>query len=268
MRMLAWFIALMVMVGASKAGVAAVLEDLYDAEVIITGTGAAERERGFRDGLREVVVRLTGSTAVLADRRLTPLFDRPGAFVAAFDYEDRMKGIPVHDEQGTRERPHFLRMQFDSARLDAALEARGVALWGTDRPLLVVWLGVRDWVRDYVLAAEGDPGYGQRAVLLETARRRGVPIVLPAMDATDRAAVTYDVMAAPVEASLAKASRRYGADGWLFGTLVLGPEGYWDMVWTLRIGESRHTWALVGVTFDAALRSGIRQSAQILAERD
>jgi uncharacterized protein len=27
-----------------------------------------------------------------------------GTFVADFDYHDRMGGIPVHDEQGTRDR--------------------------------------------------------------------------------------------------------------------------------------------------------------------
>ncbi|MBV8766492.1 MAG: hypothetical protein JO137_08870 [Hyphomicrobiales bacterium] len=39
------------------------------------------------------------------------------AFVVTFSYVDVMAGIPIHDDQGTYDRPHYLTMKFDPAKM-------------------------------------------------------------------------------------------------------------------------------------------------------
>jgi hypothetical protein len=90
-----------------------------------------------------------------------------------------MAGIPTHDEQGTRDRPHFLRMRFDAAKFDAALKKEGLPKWSGKRPLVAVWLAVKEAKRKYVLAREGGDGAGQRGGLRSASARRAIPSVLP-----------------------------------------------------------------------------------------
>src|SRR5688500_10874251 len=98
------------------------MPDLYRAKILVTGTAEPERTRGLRDGLVQVVIKLTGDAPLAGDARLEGMLRDPQRWVERFDYEDRLKDIPIHDEQGSRDRPYFLHMRFDPARLDPELQ--------------------------------------------------------------------------------------------------------------------------------------------------
>ncbi len=249
---------------AHGAAAAVVVEDLYRAQTIVTGTEEPERSRGLRNCLVEVVAKLTGDAALARGERIQPLLTQVHRYVQTFEYEDRMKGIPLHDEQGTRQRPHYLRVRFKAQPLKAALHERGIALWPARRPLVAVWLGVRTAVGDYVVYAQGSDGYGQREVLLESAGRQGVPVWLPQRSAATQA-VGFAAVAADDARSLAALSPE--ADALLLGTLDIDAQGYWESRWTLhRDQRSPQRWGQRGVTFDTAIRDGVQRSALLLSD--
>jgi len=241
-------------------GIAAEVENLYGSQAIVTGTEEPERTRGFGAALRDVLVKLTGNATLARDRRLDALCAQPHRFVDHFEYEDRMKNIPVHDEQGTRERPHYLRVVFKKTEIDAALRRLHLPKWGPDRPLIAVWLGIRTARASYVLTSSGPNGYGQRAVLVETAVRRGLAIWLPP---AGQSAVQFDQVAAGNIEALKAASPETGA--LLVGTLSIAPGGYWDIAWTLHHSTEAENWTLSNVSFDRALEDGLQTSALILS---
>lgn len=235
--------------------------DLYRAETIVTGTGEAERIRGFREGLREVIVKLTGDPRLFGDRRLDETLRDPQRWVADFELEDRMKGIPVHDEQGTRERPHFLRMRFEAARLDAELGRLGLSKWA-DRPPIAVWLGVRTGAASYLLSASGPEGYGQRVSLLRSAERRGLQVTLPPERSTEVSIALEDVAADDL--SRLEAASEPGS-AILSGLLSIAEGGRWDIRWRLvHRGRSR-AWSKMGISFDVALLDGLDTAALTLS---
>jgi len=236
--------------------------DLYSAQTIVTGTASSERLRGLRVCLSDVVVKLTGDASILMRDDLESLLARAPSLVAALELEDRMKGIPVHDEQGTRERPHYLRIRFEKDSLNAELDRMGLRLWSADRPRLGVWLGVQTTASGYIVSDKGDRGYAQRAVLKETAERRGVPIALPDSRVADNTVSFTDVATGAADKLSALLP---GATVMLTGTLVLGESGYWDNRWSLHLDGYRHEWSMRGVTFDSAIREGIQRSAAILS---
>lgn len=237
--------------------------DLYSAQTVVTGTVEPERTRGFRAGLADVIVKLTGDARLAGDARLQPLLEKPHRFVERFEYEDRMKGIPVHDEQGTRERPHYLRIRFKPAAMDAALAQLGLSKWLVPRPRLAIWLGVIEARDSFVLSASGPEGYGQRLVVAETAARRGIPVWLPAKDTT----ITVDDVREGNAAKLRHAAP--DADALLAGTLALVPGGYWDINWRFRsknpTGDRTKRWTMRRVTFDTAIKGGLETAALILS---
>jgi hypothetical protein len=238
---------------------------LYQAETIVTGRGESERLRGFRIGLEEVVAKLSGDAERVRSQGVKRLLTRAADFVERYEYEDRMQGIPIHDEQGTRERPHYLRMTFRRSAVDETLRVLGMTPWGGDRPKVMVWLGIRDSVRSYVLGSETAFGYGQREVLKSVSKERGVPIMLPVMDAKDRAVIAYDSIAEGDLSRLRLASERYDADATLFGTLVMNETGYWILAWSLDWKSHLRRSQLEGVTFDVALRAAIERAAKIFS---
>jgi hypothetical protein len=257
-----WFLgALALLLGlASPSAGARVVDDLYKAQTVVTGTEEPERTRGFREALETVVVKLTGDTRLASDPRILSLAASPHRFVEAFEYEDRMKDIPVHDEQGTRERPHFLRVTFSRQAIDDALDRLGAGKWPADRPVVAVWLGIETTAGQFVLTDSGPEGYGQRAVITETASRLGLPIALPS---ASRSAIGFGEVENDRIASLRAAAP--GADAHLVGRLTVRNDGYWDIAWSFHAARDVHHWSLSRATFDAALKQGLANAAGTLS---
>jgi uncharacterized protein len=255
--------AMLLVVGAPTGALE--VEDFAFAEVIVTGTEEPERTRGFGLGLAEVIVKLTGDARLADSEKIAPLLARAGTFVERFAYEDRKKGIPIHDEQGTRERAHFLRMWFKEADVRQALEGVGLRIWGRDRALVAVFLTIQDARRRFVLASSGEAGSLQREVLQEAARRRGVPTaLLSGHDIIDHEAAAARIAGGDT-VSLWPEAERLSAGAILAGQLSITPSGYWSITWFLDTGGGVRSWSLDNVTFDAALKSGIETAARVLS---
>lgn len=255
-----WAVAL-ISVAASPVPV----DDLYRARAFVTGQGETNRGRGFALCLEDVLVKLSGDPSLLGDTRLAALKAHAVDFVAAFHYRDRMAGIPVHDEQGTRERPYDLYVAFDHAAIDTALRGLGRQPWRV-RPRVAVMLGVQDARARYVLASDGDRGLGQRQSLAEIATRRGLPFVLPSSTILGRRGVTYSRLAAGEALPLAAAAKDAGGDVALIGTLVWSePLLGWVADWRLDWQGKTHRWRIRGVSFDDAFRNAVDGAELLLS---
>jgi hypothetical protein len=220
---------------------------LYRTVTIVTGTGEESRHRGFAECLRQVLVKVAGDPRLAEDARVGGLAGEAANFVRDFGYRDRMAGIPVHDEQGTRDRPHFLTVEFEPARIDAALRALGRAPWPEPRPRVAVMLTVRTGDVAYVLASDGASGRDQREALEAAAERLGLPVVLP-------------------DTAMAAAGRRPQADVTVVGSLVWSDTALgWAAEWTFQAPDHSANWAEAGVSFDQAFRTMLGRAALILS---
>jgi hypothetical protein len=249
--------------GFTSGAAAEVVRDLYRAETVITGTEEPERSRGLREAFADLVVKLTGNASLKNDVRLVSLLQRAGDFVQEIEFEDRMRGIPVHDEQGTRERPHYLRVRFRPETVERALADHGIKVWPADRPLVAVWFKVDTASDEYLLEPDGAKGYGQREVFHETARRLGLPIAL-APQRPERLPLTPADLAESDISRVREATTRGGA--LLVGSIVLTATGSWDAWWLLEWEGTRTRWDLGAVTFDTAIKDGLQRTARILAQ--
>lgn len=237
--------------------------ELYKAETIVTGTVEPERSRGFAAGALQVLVKLTGQPETADIPEAVELQKQAGEMVAEFSYEDRMKDIPVHDEQGTRERPHFLRIRFDQQKFDAAIEKAGFVKWKGKRPAVAVWLGVRDARREYILSRDGEDGYAQRAVFGDASKLRSIPVILPENAQT---AVTFADIENGNRKTIEAYSLEHGADAVLMGLLEFDGNAYWNCRWSVHGQGVEMQWNLTGVTFDHALKGAIDRIMVAYAE--
>jgi hypothetical protein len=244
---------------------AAGVDDLYRAQAFVTGEEKPERTAGFGEGLKEVLVKLSGDPDLAGDPAVAAMSADAALYVRAYSYRDLMAGIPIHDEQGTRQRPFELTIDFDPAKVDAALNSLGRKVWMVARPRVAVFASVAYGASSYALTRDGQRGRDQREALASAARRFGMPIVLPTDPAISPTGLGSASLPADA-AQLAASAKALGGDVGLAGALVWNPDALtWTARWTLVSAGRSYRWQVSGVSFDEAFRSAIGGAAQILS---
>ncbi|HET9413725.1 MAG TPA: DUF2066 domain-containing protein [Pseudolabrys sp.] len=246
--------------------IAANTDDLYRAQAIVTGQREETRGAGFTQCLTDVLVKLSGDPRLFGDPRVAAMGAQAGSFVREFHYRDRMAGIPVHDEQGTRDRPYDLMVRFHPAEIDAALRTLGREPWLTPRPRVVVFVSVRHGPTTYVLASDGRRGPGMADSLKAAADRVGMPVTLPEQAALARAGLSLDEFTTGDFNRFDATARAMGGDLGLVGLLEWNDEALgWIAEWRLRVEGKPYQWQARGVNFDEAFRRATRGAVQILS---
>ena len=240
--------------------------ELYRAKTVVTGQGEANRIVGFASCLEDVLIKLSGAQKLAGSRRLAAHKSNAKSFVRAFSYHDQMSGKPIRDEQGTRDRPYDLTVDFEERKIDELLKTLGLKPWLSHRPLLAAFVEMKQGPKNYVVTADGAQSDLQRDALLAAADKRGMGIVLPSAAALARSSLNGAELKAVPSSTLALLAAEQGGEVALVGQLVwddreLGWATQWQMDWH----DRTHRWQVRGVTFDEAFRRGIGGAAQVLS---
>lgn len=160
---------------------------LYGGHAIVTGTDSRQRQEGFEACLRDVLVKVSGDPALRDDPRIAAFARTAQQLAEDFNYQDRMSDVPLHDEQGTRDRPYDLAVRFAPAKIDAILAKLGEKPWLQPRPpLLLHIMIVRDRLRVPLTADDvGDERMREAAVA--AGDKYGMRVVLPPKSAASAA---------------------------------------------------------------------------------
>jgi uncharacterized protein len=246
--------------------IATAADDLYRAQAIVTGQGEANRIVGFASCLEDVLIKVSGAQKLAGDRRLAAYKSNAKGLVRAFSYHDQMSGTPTRDEQGTRDRPYDLTVDFDETKIDDLLKALHIKPWLSHRPVLAVFVEMQQGLKSYMVTADADQAAIQRESLLAAAARRGMIVVLPSAAALAESNINGAAFGTTTSSKFGSVAARQGGEVALIGRLVwddreLGWATQWRMDWQNRT----HRWRIRGVTFDEAFRRAIGGAAQILS---
>jgi hypothetical protein len=241
--------------------------DLYRAQAVVTGEGEANRIIGFAACLEDVLIKVSGAHKLAGDRRLAAYKSNAKSFVKAFSYHDQFSGKPKRDEQGTRDRPYDLTVDFEESKIDGILKALGLKPWLSHRPLLAVLVEMKQGPKNFIVTADGTHSDLQRDALLAAADRRGMGVVLPSAQALAKLNLDGAGLKPVPSSTLAAVAAEQGGEVTIVGQLVwddrkLGWTTHWQMDWQGRM----HRWQVRGVTFDEAFRRGIGGAAQGLSD--
>lgn len=256
----------MMMLVCSTGAMAAAGADLYSTKVTVTGQGEPNRMTGFAAALEDVLIKVSGAEKLNGDRRLAAYRMKAKDFVKSFSYRDQFFGKPKRDEQGTRDRPFDLTVNFEEGRIDEILKSLGLKPWLLSRPRLAVFVAMEQGAKNYIVTTDGSQSDLQRDALLAAADKRGMEIVLPDAAALAKSNMTGAELKTPSFPALTPLATELGGEVVLVGRLVwddrdLGWATQWQMVW----GGRTHRWQLRGLTFDETFRRGIGGAAQILS---
>ncbi|CAN7698635.1 DUF2066 domain-containing protein [Mesorhizobium sp. LjNodule214] len=245
---------------ADAAGTA----ELYQAQTIVTGQGEVNRQIGFRDCLDRVLVRVSGDQRLPQKPEMLALHDKAGDFVDTFRYRDRLEGIPVHDEQGTHDRPHDLTCLYKPEVIDKLLTQLGSKPWLGERPRLAVFLTAEQGAKRFVLTADDPRGEAMRESFVNATGPLLMHIVFP--PAVLPSSMDEKALRAADIAMLDQLAKRAGADQALAGSIVWSDKELgWIADWRLAMEGKTYAWQVRGVSFDEAFRVAMRGAAQVLS---
>jgi uncharacterized protein len=225
----------------------------YRADVIVTGTDMRQRPWGFARTLREVLVKTSGDPRLKDDPRLLALAEQADRFVACFEYVDLMADVPLHDDQGTSDRPYRLNVSFMPTEIDAILRRFGDKPWRGQRPLIVPVLLVHGRKPPaYVLSAKIAAGAEQRGAFATAANEFGMQARIP----NDRELLSWDAKVGrfPSEPPPSSAGEAVVVGTLDWSETLPGWIGQWQMRWR----GVDYTWGIKGVNYDAAFRNIVR----------
>jgi hypothetical protein len=242
------------------------LADIYTTRVVVTGKDERNRALGFKLCFEDVVVKVSGDSSIVRDRRFASLGANAGQYVSTFSYRDRLEGKPVHDEQGTYDRPHFLTCQFDPPKIDSVLRTLGRKPWLGHRPRLVMVLAVHGRVNSGILSSDGAFDPDMREALATAAQRYGLTVNLPSVATLQDNQISIDTAGITPGARLLRVAGLSDGELPLVGDLRWSDAAFgWVVHWSLETSGRRHRWFVSGVNYDEAFRNAVRGAARVLS---
>lgn len=203
------WLALCALAPAAPATGAETLGDLYS----VTVPYAGNNEIAFREAMRDILIRVTGRPDAPDLEHLAPLVAEASRYVVSF----------------RRSPGGQLAVAFDGPAIENAVDASGLAYWGSERPLTLVFLALDRGAGRRVLVHAGATG-DERSRIERGAARRGLPVVWPGPG--DDLVRALQQAWSGEHAPLIEAARRYGAEGVLIGRATPGPSGSATVEWT------------------------------------
>ena len=223
---------------AAGNAAAVVVDNLYRAQVEVDGRDDESRDEGFERALSEVLVRITGTRELLDDEDIEPLLEDARELADAYQYVD------VEGQLN-------LRVTFSASGVSRALAERDQAVWGANRPGVLVWFVTQeragreliqrdDFMPAFLEESQQPVTLSQRpedgpwkAALLDQATRRGVPVLLPFFDDQDQDRLSVSELWGQFRESIDAASERYSPDR-IAVVRVNERGGEWQARWQLR----------------------------------
>ncbi|MGC2074655.1 MAG: DUF2066 domain-containing protein [Xanthobacteraceae bacterium] len=242
------------------------LDDVYTTQAVVTGKDERNRPLGFRLCFDDVLIKVSGDASIVSDSRFENLAASAGQYVSTFSYRDRLEGKPVHDEQGTYDRPHFLTCHFDLQKIDDVLKTLGRRPWSGNRPRLVMLVVVHGRTNGGVLSSDGSFDPDMREALANAARRYGITVNLPSVATLQSNQISIDTPAITAGDRLSKLTELPNNELPLVGDLRWSDAALgWVAGWGLEESGRWHRWSVRGVNYDEAFRNAVRGAARVLS---
>jgi hypothetical protein len=252
------FISLLMLSFASFA-TAEQLRNLYDVEVVTQSQSARDLRTASREALAILFVRVSGSNDVINNPVIKSAISNAQTYMRQFQYQRRN----VEVSRGVTEERLYAVIEFEPELVDSQLREAGLPLWSNNRPTILVWLTVEDLNGRRFATQESDPAIA--TAIIDSAKRRGLAVKLPAYDLEDTLAVSVDEAWQLSNYRMQVAAERYGADTVLLGRASQLSNGLWLGKWLYQQGTQRLDYDLEAGDIEQYIRSALDPVAEQLA---
>jgi len=173
------------------------VNDLYQASVIVESQAREQREQAIKEALQAVFLKVGGKKSVLTHDVLKKAKRRASRYVSQYRYQQKDQLLS-------------LVVSFNEAKVNQLFEQASLALWGSLRPQVLLWIIDEQGASRRILASDADSIIP--ASVNDFSVKRGLPIIMPLMDLTDNELVVVSDFWEYFPEQVQQASLRYFAD--------------------------------------------------------
>ena len=229
------------------------VDDLYTANLPAADRRPATLRAARRDGLVQVLVKVTGSVPRPDNAAVRAALDKAEDYLSSYSYESSAPGALR------------FKLVYDASAVQALLREAGLPLWTANRPRVLVWWVTHvDGRRRFVSAQEQAEAH---RVLRDSFALRGVPLQIPLFDLEDTARLSPGQAWRQSSAALVDASQRYRGAQLLTARAARLSDGSWSGDWRM-LHEGR--WlsrSARGLALEQFTALGAALAAEALASR-
>ena len=232
------------------------IDGLYEVRVRVDDESQAARKKAIRTAMRQMLIKVTGGVNTPAAGQLGNLASKPTGFVQQYRYE---RG----SDSENSEELLFLRVSFDPKAVNSQLRIAKMPIWGSIRPKVLVWMAIEDRIERQILGRDGNPELTQ--LVQDLADKRGVPLLLPLMDASDYEKIQFTDVWGGFKDKILSASQRYKADAILIGRVYRDEPDGWQARWTILHRDQSLYWNTSGYELAEIFSVGVDGTVDTLA---
>lgn len=173
------------------------VSDLYQANVVVDSQTREQREQAIKQGLQSVFLKVGGKKSVLAHKVLKKAQRRASSYVSQYRYQRKNEQLS-------------LVVIFNEDKVNQLFKEAKLALWGSLRPQVLLWLIDEQGASRTIIASDADSTIPES--VHDFSVKRGLPIIMPLMDLTDNEQVVLSDFWGYFPEQIQQASSRYFAD--------------------------------------------------------
>ena len=185
------------------------VKDLYLVKLPVAEQGKTALRKVSLEGFKEVLVRKSGSSAILQSEEVRRAYRKVTSYLQRFEYAR---------QEDPEELSYIISLYFEPRLIDGLIQESKMPLWGSNRPLTIVWLAVEEGFERKIVV-ENSLDNSSFELLQANGLRRGLPIILPLMDLEDELVVSISDIWGRFPTAIETASERYAADVALYGRI-------------------------------------------------
>jgi hypothetical protein len=222
---------------------AATVAWLYEVDVPVTDQSADVRAAASRQALLIVLKRVSGLADVPMDATVTGALQSPQRYFTQYRYRTDTTGAAASNQL-------VLSVRFAETAVRKLVSDAGLPFWSSNRPTTLALIAVDEGGSRVVLGTSDT--HALLTGLRDRASERGLPLLLPSMDAQERSDASSASLWSGNAALLERTAATYGAERILLGRVVHGPSGAWRAEWQLSAGADRQAFDLESSSAEAA----------------
>ncbi|GGI88472.1 hypothetical protein GCM10009332_27320 [Shewanella gelidii] len=204
-------VALLIILSATPLAGAVEVSDLEQTDIKVDSRDRALRNAALTEALKRVYVKNSGTVQVLQNEFIQTSVKSPRRYLSQFRYFDLDGQL-------------MLRAIFDHGKVLETLRQAQSPIWGTQRPLTLVWLvSENDQQRQLI----GDASESEdRALFKSSSVENAIPTTFPLLDLDDLMVVSESDVRGLFVDVVGKASHRYQTDFFSMATIESHPSGF------------------------------------------
>lgn len=194
-----WFLLALLSCFTAPAVFAGQVDNLY--QVTVPSDGAADKWQQL--AFKQVLAKVTGKSDISSIAAIDTEIQRPSAYIKQYEV--------IRHPAGNK-----MRVLLDAARINQLLQENKIAVWGSLRPDILVWLVSQNGVeREFVRQADS----AFNIALQQSFSDAGLPLLRPLYDMDDVLQLSPTDVWAGFWQQINQASQRYNADETIAATL-------------------------------------------------